>query len=388
MGTTTRPAQSSSRTGSSARSTKRLSSSPIPSSYAVTRMRCGTDSLPRQHRHVAVARHPDRVEAGRQQPPLGPGPHVAIGHLVEGREEVGQGGVAEAVAGQVGVQPGQEGLVAEPGGQLAQRGVALGVGDHVEVVGGGVDIGHVLRRGRDGVGRPALVGVEGRRLAPDLAGEQGTRLTGGVTGDAVAHVVGERLLQPGVLPPGHRDQVAEPHVRHLVGDGRGALGPLQVGQPAARQVLVAVGHAPRRLQRSPVLARHERLVVGVEGVGLREQLAVVVEARDRSRPVGPRSRGRARPRASAARASRTGCRRAPRSASATGRRRPRTSPRGSAAWSRTATARPHRSTARPLASTDQAGSAVTLSSTGALRSFWSKQAKTRWAMSMPTYADT
>ncbi len=43
---------------------------------------------------------------------------------------------------------------------------------------------------------------------------------------------------------------------------------------------------------------------------------------------------------------------------------------------------------RPFASTDQPAGAWTLSVTGALRSFWSKQGKTRCAMSIPTYADT
>ena len=38
---------------------------------------------------------------------------------------------------------------------------------------------------------------------------------------------------------------------------------------------------------------------------------------------------------------------------------------------------------RPLPRTVQAGSAVTVSAIGPFRSFWSKDAKTRWAMSMP-----
>ena len=45
-------------------------------------------------------------------------------------------------------------------------------------------------------------------------------------------------------------------------------------------------------------------------------------------------------------------------------------------------------TGRPLASTVQASGTVTPSDTRALRSFWSKQGKTRWQMSIPTYADT
>jgi hypothetical protein len=42
----------------------------------------------------------------------------------------------------------------------------------------------------------------------------------------------------------------------------------------------------------------------------------------------------------------------------------------------------------PFPSTIHAGSADTVSVRGAFRSFWSKQAKTRWAMSMPQYAET
>ena len=41
-----------------------------------------------------------------------------------------------------------------------------------------------------------------------------------------------------------------------------------------------------------------------------------------------------------------------------------------------------------LDSTVQPGSATTRSVIGALRSTWSKQAKTRWVMSTPTYALT
>ena len=43
---------------------------------------------------------------------------------------------------------------------------------------------------------------------------------------------------------------------------------------------------------------------------------------------------------------------------------------------------------RPFATTVQAGSAVTVSPIVALRSGWSKHGKTRWATSMPRYAET
>ena len=64
----------------------------------------------------------------------------------------------------------------------------------------------------------------------------------GLVRDVVAHEVGERLVEPGVLPPLHRHQVAEPHVGHLVGDhgrpvdaARAASGSLR-GRYSSRKV--------------------------------------------------------------------------------------------------------------------------------------------------------
>ncbi len=49
---------------------------------------------------------------------------------------------------------------------------------------------------------------------------------------------------------------------------------------------------------------------------------------------------------------------------------------------------PSRPVSRPLATTVQSAGAVTVSEIGALRSGWSKQAKTFRAMSMPSRAET
>ena len=236
-------------------------------------------ALAHQHRHpVVAATHGDGVEAGAAQPHLGPPAHVAGRGRVEGLHQVVEGGVAEAVPGQVRVDAGEEVVVAQPGHQLAQAGVALGVGDRVEVGEGAVDVGHVLRRRRDGVGRAALVGDVRRGLAGGLVHHQRAAEAGAVGGDPVAHVVGEALVEPGVLPPAHRHQVAEPHVCHLVGDDGRAARALVVGDPPARQQLVAVGHAAGGLHGAPVVPGPEELVVGVEGVGLVEERRVVVEA--------------------------------------------------------------------------------------------------------------
>ena len=277
LGTTTASAHSSSATGTSPTSTSRSPRGRIRSSYAATVKRWGrtpsrtsTGTSPR-----AVDR--DRVEPGRPQPDLGPAPHVAVGGVVEGRQEVGQGGVPEPVPGQVLVEPGQEGLVAEPGRQLAEHRVALGVGDRVEVGQRGVDVGHLLGERGDRMGGAALVGDVRLRLAADLVARLGADEAGPVVGDPVAEVVGERLLEPGVLEPAHRHQVAEPHVGLLVGDDGGAEAAQVVAGALARQHLVPVGDAARVLLGAPVEPRHEDLVARVERVGLGEQRGQVVE---------------------------------------------------------------------------------------------------------------
>ena len=102
-------------------------------------------ALPLEHRDVAVAAYPQSVEAGGRQPHLRPRPDVAVGHLVQGVEEVAEIGIPEPVPGQVGVGPAQEGLLTEPGDQLPHNGVPLRIGDVVEVAERRVDVDHRLR---------------------------------------------------------------------------------------------------------------------------------------------------------------------------------------------------------------------------------------------------
>ncbi len=61
------------------------------------------------------------VDAGGAQPAVGPGMDVALGGGGEGVDEVGKGGVCVLVVGEVGVDAGQEVLLAQPGHQLTQR---------------------------------------------------------------------------------------------------------------------------------------------------------------------------------------------------------------------------------------------------------------------------
>ena len=213
------------------------------------------DAVADQHRHVAVALDPDGVVPRLSQPHLGPGPDVARRCRVQRVDQVREGGVAEPVLREVCVHPGQEVLVAHPGDELAQRGRALHVGDRVEVGGRGVDVGHVLGQRRDRVRRAAPVGDHRARLVGDLEADPGAGEPGRLLADPEAHVLREGLVEPDVLPPGLGDEVAEPHVRHLVGDHHRPDLPLDLGDPAAREELVAEGDAAGVLHRAPVELR-------------------------------------------------------------------------------------------------------------------------------------
>ncbi len=83
---------------------------------------------------------------------------------------------------------------------------------------------------------------------------------GGPGRGPVAGELGEGLVEPEVVPPAHRDDVAEPHVGHLVQQDLGeqlALGPGRLRPP---QQCVRPGHASVVLHRAAEL-RHEHLVV-------------------------------------------------------------------------------------------------------------------------------
>ena len=89
---------------------------------------------------------------------------------------------------------------------------------------------------------------------------------------------GEGLVQPEVVPPAHGDQVAEPHVRHLVHDRLGARLTIGVGDPRPEHVLLEEGHAADVLHRAHVEFRHKELVVLAERVPDPESLMEEGEA--------------------------------------------------------------------------------------------------------------
>ncbi len=218
------------------------------------------------------------VDAGGAEPAVGPAVHVLGGGAGEGVEEVGEGGVAEPVPGEVVVDAGEEVLLPEPGDELAECGGTLGVGDAVEVQQCGGGVRDVLGGRGDGVGGGPLVGV----VAPGLVARgvvgPGVAVAGGLGEGLETHVLGEGLVEPDVVPPLEGDEVPEPHVGHLVGDDHGAGLPLGVGDGGAVDVLVAEGDQAGVLHGPVVELGDERLIVGVEGVRLLEDLVVAVEA--------------------------------------------------------------------------------------------------------------
>ena len=123
-----------------------------------------------------------------------------------------------------------------------------------------------------------MVGVVAPGFAGDAEVGPGVGVAGGFGEGLVAHVLGEGLVQPDVVPPAQGDEVAEPHVGHFVGDDHGAGLAFGVGDGGAVDELVAEGDEAGVLHGAGVELGDEGLVVGVEGVGLGELLVVAVVA--------------------------------------------------------------------------------------------------------------
>ena len=176
-----------------------------------------------------------RVQAGGLEPLPTPVRQVAARRLLQRAKQIAERRVGERVVAEVVAQPGQERLEADVGDQLLEHAGALGVGDAVEVDLDGVQVGDV---GGHRVRRRQLVLPVGPRLLDVGERRPGLLVLGGL---GLAQHRGERregLVEPQVVPPRHRDQVAEPHVRHLVQH--------RLGAP-----LVAVARSPCCGRRSP-----------------------------------------------------------------------------------------------------------------------------------------
>ncbi len=165
-------------------------------------------------------------------------------------EQVGEPRVAVGVLGEVRAQAVEELLLAHPGDELADRRGALRVGDAVEVHLDRLEVDHV---GGDRVRRGQLVLAVGPVLAL-AAGTSSRRRRSGWRGRCVVRgPLGEGLVEPQVVPPRHRDEVAEPHVRELVQHRVGALLVRRVGDARAEDVVLAGSSRSRRSPSRPAL---------------------------------------------------------------------------------------------------------------------------------------
>jgi hypothetical protein len=206
---------------------------------------------------------PERVDAGAFEPFLRPRRQITTGRRFKCTQQVLQGAVVPRMGFEIVTQARKERLAAHPGDQLLEDGGALGIGDAVEVGLDRVDVDDVSRdrvRRRQLVlpARPGLLFV--RERGPGL------RPSGRLDLRQVRHVRGEGLVEPQVVPPPHRDEIAEPHVRHLVQDRARAALESCVGDARAENVVFEERDRACVFHRPGVELGHEELVVFLEGV--------------------------------------------------------------------------------------------------------------------------
>ena len=165
--------------------------------------------------------------------------------------------------GEVLVQSVEELALAHPCHKLSQSRGPLRVGDAVEVHPHRVEVDHV-RRDRVSGGKlvlPVRPGLAEVREGGPCLGES-SRMHVGV----VRCPLGEGLVQPQVVPPLHSDEIAEPHVGHLVQDGVGSLLVGRLRDPRTEDEIFQKGDAACVLHSPRVELGDEELVVLSEGI--------------------------------------------------------------------------------------------------------------------------
>ena len=217
----------------------------------------------------------ERIDTRGLQPLIRPVRQIPAAGAFQRGEQVVEGGVLPGVCREMGAYPGKEGLQSHVGGELLEHACSLGVGDAVEVGVHGDDIGGI---GEHRVGGGQLVLGVGPGLFFIAEGYPGGVEAGSIRLAHGGGPGGEGLVEPQVIPPGHRDQIAKPHVRQLVEDRVRAALVLIVAGCRPEDVFVADCYHARVLHRAHVVLRAEHLVVLVEGIGDAEVLGVVVEA--------------------------------------------------------------------------------------------------------------
>ena len=119
----------------------------------------------------------------------------------------------------------------------------------------------VVERLSDGIGPGGAVDAVRRRMVREQKAQLVVDLREGGVDDLRRHEVGERLLHPDIVEPGHRHQVTEPLVGRLVCDD---TGPPEIrilgGALVEQQRVGAVEHRARMLHAAVLEGRHQHEV--------------------------------------------------------------------------------------------------------------------------------
>ena len=217
----------------------------------------------------------ERVDTGRLEPQLAPRAKIATARGLELVEKVVEGRVLPLVFLEVRAKALEEGVLAHVGNELTQNRGALGVGDAVEVRLHGIEVHHV---GNDRVRGRQLVLAVGPGLLGAREGRPRIRPARGSRRGKSRGELGERFVEPQVIPPLHGHEVTEPHVGELVENSEVAAFANRVGDSTAENVALNEGHRTRVLHCAHVVFGHEDLVVGRERVVVIEKVFVELEA--------------------------------------------------------------------------------------------------------------
>jgi len=238
--------------------------------------------LPQSHAAVAQRlgghdRRPGLVDVRAER-----GGDVAARGATERRPQVRRDGVLPGVALDVVTHAAPRHLGPEPGFVHHQQRLALVVGERVGEL---VQVDVVTDRLAHRPDRRARVELQRLLAGLDLE-HRDVELGEGLLRDLVADPRGERLVEPQVVPPPHGDQIAEPHVRHLVrevGDqGASLLG--AGGGRVEQQRAVGEGDRPGVLHRpGPELGHRDQVELAV---GVRPAEVALERRQDRRRRLG------------------------------------------------------------------------------------------------------
>ena len=152
----------------------------------------------------------------------------------------------------------EEGFTTDIGDELLEDRTALGVGDAVEV---NLHVLEVVDGRNDRVGRRQLVLAIRPRLFHRLERGPGVDPLGRLGGGNCRRPLGEGFVEPQVVPPLHRDEVAKPHVCEFVQDGDHSTFANGVGDLRPEHVNLGECHTAGIFHRTGVELGDEKLVV-------------------------------------------------------------------------------------------------------------------------------